>query len=97
MTKKTIELAPPPPPCFSTTPGRGRLTHDDKFKMQNAHIHGGSPMESSFGPQSVGVARKFGEGVPAHVSSSLSDRGSKLRGPYLNSPLVASKQDINLI
>ncbi|GBO35475.1 hypothetical protein AVEN_60485-1, partial [Araneus ventricosus] len=30
-------------------------------------------------------------GVPARVSSSSSDRGSKLRGPFLNSPRVASK------
>ncbi|GBM26536.1 hypothetical protein AVEN_245261-1 [Araneus ventricosus] len=44
----------------------------------------------------VGVARKFGEGVPAQVSSSSSDRGSKLRGPSLNSLRVASKRDVNL-
>ncbi|GBM18459.1 hypothetical protein AVEN_66819-1 [Araneus ventricosus] len=37
----------------------------------------------------VGVAWKFGEGVPAQVSSSSSDRGSKLRGPSQNSPRVA--------
>ncbi|GBM70314.1 hypothetical protein AVEN_102652-1 [Araneus ventricosus] len=43
----------------------------------------------------VGVARKFEEGVPAQVSSS-SDRGSKLRGPSLNSSLVVSKLDFNL-
>ncbi|GBM34125.1 hypothetical protein AVEN_155131-1, partial [Araneus ventricosus] len=41
----------------------------------------------------VGVARKFGEGVPAQVSSSSSDLGSKLRGPSLNSPRVASKRE----
>ncbi|GBM47865.1 hypothetical protein AVEN_91848-1 [Araneus ventricosus] len=29
----------------------------------------------------VGVAWKFGEGVPAQVSSSSSDHGSKLQGP----------------
>ncbi|GBN04805.1 hypothetical protein AVEN_270735-1 [Araneus ventricosus] len=44
----------------------------------------------------VGVAWKFGEGVPAHVSSSSSDRGSKLRGPSQNSPRVASKRDVNI-
>ncbi|GBN05870.1 Aspartyl/asparaginyl beta-hydroxylase [Araneus ventricosus] len=44
----------------------------------------------------VGVAWKFGEGVPARVSSSSSDRGSKLRGPSQNSPRVASKRDINI-
>ncbi|GBM74519.1 hypothetical protein AVEN_58393-1 [Araneus ventricosus] len=37
---------------------------------------------------SVAVARKFGEGVPAQVSSSSSDR-AKLRGLSLNSPRVA--------
>ncbi|GBL73004.1 hypothetical protein AVEN_128173-1 [Araneus ventricosus] len=35
-------------------------------------------------------------GVPAQVSSSSSDRGSKLRGPSLNSPRVASKRDVNI-
>ncbi|GBO19210.1 hypothetical protein AVEN_188926-1 [Araneus ventricosus] len=37
----------------------------------------------------VDVAWKFGEVVPAQVSSSSSDHGSKLRGPSLNSPRVA--------
>ncbi|GBN42122.1 hypothetical protein AVEN_156781-1 [Araneus ventricosus] len=40
----------------------------------------------------VGVTWKFGEEVPAHVSSSSSDRGSKLRGASQNSPCVASKR-----
>ncbi|GBM29342.1 hypothetical protein AVEN_175982-1 [Araneus ventricosus] len=31
-----------------------------------------------------------------HVSSSSSDRGSKLRGPSQNSPRVASKQAVNI-
>ncbi|GBM30764.1 hypothetical protein AVEN_30585-1 [Araneus ventricosus] len=44
----------------------------------------------------IGVARKFGEGVPVQVSSSSSDHGSKLRGSSLNSPRIASKRDINL-
>ncbi|GBM37215.1 hypothetical protein AVEN_14981-1 [Araneus ventricosus] len=44
----------------------------------------------------VGVAWKLGEVVPAQVSSSLSDRGSKLRGPSRNSPRVASKRDANI-
>ncbi|GBM76070.1 hypothetical protein AVEN_167490-1 [Araneus ventricosus] len=35
-------------------------------------------------------------GVPAQVSSSSSDRGSKLRGPSQNSPRVASKRDVNI-
>ncbi|GBN72378.1 hypothetical protein AVEN_76571-1 [Araneus ventricosus] len=44
----------------------------------------------------AGVAWKFGEGVPAQVSSSSSDRDSKLRGPSQNSPRVASKRDVNI-
>ncbi|GBL91835.1 JmjC domain-containing protein 7 [Araneus ventricosus] len=44
----------------------------------------------------VGVVRKFGEGVPAWVSSSSSDCSSKLRGPSQNSPSVASKWDVNI-
>ncbi|GBN67711.1 hypothetical protein AVEN_134088-1 [Araneus ventricosus] len=44
----------------------------------------------------VGVAWKFGEGVPAQVSPSSSDCGSKLRGPSQNSPRVASKRDVNI-
>ncbi|GBM01308.1 hypothetical protein AVEN_170356-1 [Araneus ventricosus] len=43
-----------------------------------------------------GVALKFGEGVPAQVSSLPSDRGSQLRGPSQNSPRVASKRDVNI-
>ncbi|GBN56255.1 hypothetical protein AVEN_213548-1 [Araneus ventricosus] len=43
----------------------------------------------------AGVVRKFEEVVPAQVSSSSSDRGSKLRGPSQNSPRVASKRDVN--
>ncbi|GBM79301.1 hypothetical protein AVEN_9937-1 [Araneus ventricosus] len=45
---------------------------------------------------SVGVVWKFGEGVPAQVSSSSSDGGSKLRGPSQNSPRAASKRDFNI-
>ncbi|GBO31813.1 hypothetical protein AVEN_69066-1, partial [Araneus ventricosus] len=41
----------------------------------------------------AGVARKFGEVVPAQVSY---DSGSKLRGPSLNSPRIASKRDVNI-
>ncbi|GBM17255.1 hypothetical protein AVEN_223794-1 [Araneus ventricosus] len=44
----------------------------------------------------VGVAWKFSEGVPAQVSSSSSDRGSKLQGPSQNSPRVASKRGVNI-
>ncbi|GBN57659.1 hypothetical protein AVEN_23963-1 [Araneus ventricosus] len=44
----------------------------------------------------IGVARKFGERVPAQVSSSSSDHGTKLRGPSQNSPRVATKRDVNI-
>ncbi|GBL85865.1 hypothetical protein AVEN_63191-1 [Araneus ventricosus] len=43
----------------------------------------------------IGVVRKFCEGVPDQVSSSSSERGSKLRGPCQNNPRVASKRDDN--
>ncbi|GBM74588.1 hypothetical protein AVEN_151038-1 [Araneus ventricosus] len=42
------------------------------------------------------VARTSGEGAPDKVSYSSSDHGSKLRGPSLSSPHVASKRDVNL-
>ncbi|GBO12627.1 hypothetical protein AVEN_168487-1 [Araneus ventricosus] len=44
----------------------------------------------------VAVVRKFGEEVTAQVSSSSSDRGSKLRGQSQNSPRVDSKRDVNI-
>ncbi|GBL92163.1 hypothetical protein AVEN_91509-1 [Araneus ventricosus] len=44
----------------------------------------------------IGGVWKFGEGMRAHLSSSSSDRSSKLRGPSQNSPRVASKRDINI-
>ncbi|GBL88461.1 hypothetical protein AVEN_159060-1 [Araneus ventricosus] len=44
----------------------------------------------------AGVVWKFGEGVPAQVSSSSSDSGSKLRDPSQNIPFVASKRDANI-
>ncbi|GBM26181.1 hypothetical protein AVEN_197002-1 [Araneus ventricosus] len=42
------------------------------------------------------VVWKFGEGVPAHVSSLSSDYGSELRDPSQSSPHVASKQIVNI-
>ncbi|GBN41229.1 hypothetical protein AVEN_53994-1 [Araneus ventricosus] len=42
------------------------------------------------------VVRRFGEGVPDQVSSSSSDRDSKLRGPFQNSTRVSSKRDVNI-
>ncbi|GBN21281.1 hypothetical protein AVEN_29570-1 [Araneus ventricosus] len=35
-------------------------------------------------------------GAPAQVLSSSSDSGSKLRGPSLNRPRVASKRDVDI-
>ncbi|GBN27952.1 hypothetical protein AVEN_179277-1 [Araneus ventricosus] len=43
-----------------------------------------------------GMVLKFGEEVPARVSSSSSDCGSKLRDPSENNPRVASKRNINV-
>ncbi|GBM09894.1 hypothetical protein AVEN_241218-1 [Araneus ventricosus] len=39
---------------------------------------------------------KFGLGMPTRLSSTSSDRGSKLRDPFRNSPHVASKLDVNV-
>ncbi|GBN65709.1 hypothetical protein AVEN_127698-1 [Araneus ventricosus] len=45
----------------------------------------------------AGVVRKLGEGgLPAQVSSSVPDRGSKLQGPSQNSSRLASERDVNL-
>ncbi|GBN93218.1 hypothetical protein AVEN_103967-1 [Araneus ventricosus] len=44
----------------------------------------------------VGVVWKFGEGVPAQVSSSSSDRGSQLRRPSKNIPCISSRRDVNI-
>ncbi|GBO29930.1 hypothetical protein AVEN_134169-1 [Araneus ventricosus] len=46
--------------------------------------------------QRAGVVLKFGEGVPTQVSSSSSDRDSKLRAPSQNSSRVASKRGLNI-
>ncbi|GBM09970.1 hypothetical protein AVEN_86842-1 [Araneus ventricosus] len=40
----------------------------------------------------VGVVRKLGEGATAQMSSTSSDRRSKVRGPSQNSPRIASKR-----
>ncbi|GBN54499.1 hypothetical protein AVEN_63405-1 [Araneus ventricosus] len=48
------------------------------------------------GEGSVDGRGSLERGVPAQVSSSTSDRSSKLRGPSLKSPRVASKRDVNL-
>ncbi|GBM00525.1 hypothetical protein AVEN_77339-1 [Araneus ventricosus] len=45
----------------------------------------------------AGVVYKFGDRVPAQVWSLSTDRGSKLRGPSQNRPLVTSKRELNII
>ncbi|GBO07196.1 hypothetical protein AVEN_129981-1 [Araneus ventricosus] len=44
----------------------------------------------------TGALRNFGDGVPAQVLSSSSDRSSKLPGSSQNSPRVSSKWDVNV-
>ncbi|GFW40837.1 hypothetical protein TNCV_4368851 [Trichonephila clavipes] len=44
----------------------------------------------------VGVVWKLGEAVPAQVSSTSIDHGSKLRGPSPKSPRVAEQCDVNI-
>ncbi|GBN21641.1 hypothetical protein AVEN_130678-1 [Araneus ventricosus] len=45
MTRTTPEQVSPSP-NIRTTPAGGRLTHDIRFNVHHAHIHGGSSMES---------------------------------------------------
>ncbi|GBL81762.1 hypothetical protein AVEN_93526-1 [Araneus ventricosus] len=45
---------------------------------------------------SLWCGANFGEGVPAQVSSSSSDHGSKLRGPFQNALHFVSKRDVNI-
>ncbi|GBM10170.1 hypothetical protein AVEN_258770-1 [Araneus ventricosus] len=45
----------------------------------------------------AGVMWMSGEGVPAQMYCSSSDRGSKLQDSSQNSPCVASKRDVNII
>ncbi|GBM22358.1 hypothetical protein AVEN_121167-1 [Araneus ventricosus] len=47
MTRTAAELAPPPP-NFRTTPATGRLTHDGRFKVHQAHMHDSSLVKSGF-------------------------------------------------
>ncbi|GBM40914.1 hypothetical protein AVEN_234048-1 [Araneus ventricosus] len=72
----------------------GKVPIPLKIRREWGPLHAKSYVVAKRPP--VGVTRKFGEGVPAQASSSSSDRGSKLRGPSLNSPRVASKRDVNL-
>ncbi|GBM48310.1 hypothetical protein AVEN_266260-1 [Araneus ventricosus] len=44
----------------------------------------------------AGMVRKFGEEMPAQVSSSSFDRSSKLRCTSQNSPRVALKREVNI-
>ncbi|GBM41856.1 hypothetical protein AVEN_8528-1 [Araneus ventricosus] len=57
-------------------------------------LHAKSYVAASRSP--VGVTWKLGEGLPAQVSSSSSDRGLKLQDPSQNSLRVASKRDVNI-
>ncbi|GBM95663.1 hypothetical protein AVEN_198569-1 [Araneus ventricosus] len=45
---------------------------------------------------SAGVVRRFREELIAQVSSSSSDRGSKLRDPSQENPRVAKIRDVNI-
>ncbi|GBN46725.1 hypothetical protein AVEN_264906-1 [Araneus ventricosus] len=65
-----------------------------KIRRVSGLLHAKSYVAAKRPP--VDVERKFGEGMPARVSSSSSDRGSKLQGPSLNSPRLATKRDVNL-
>ncbi|GBO46980.1 hypothetical protein AVEN_239323-1, partial [Araneus ventricosus] len=86
--------------------GRGGLVVRSRFRVQARnpiprkirHALGLLPAKLCAGPPkpSTGVALTLGERVPAQVSSSSSDRGSKLRCPSRNGPRVASKRDVNV-
>ncbi|GBM37268.1 hypothetical protein AVEN_244950-1 [Araneus ventricosus] len=65
-----------------------------KIRRVGGPLHAKSYLVAKRHP--AGVARKFGEGVPAQASSSSSDHGLKLRDPSQNSSRVASKQDVNI-
>ncbi|GBN72203.1 hypothetical protein AVEN_148277-1 [Araneus ventricosus] len=81
----------------STSGPKGRRL-DTRFHRRSA-VYGACCHAKSYAVAKrspVGVARKFGEGVPAQVSTSSSDRSSELRGPSLNSPRVASKRDVDV-
>ncbi|GBM94870.1 hypothetical protein AVEN_210631-1 [Araneus ventricosus] len=63
----------------------------------------GSKPDSTEDPPCMGPAAAATKCPPAgvasqlaQVSSSSSDCGSKLRGPSLNNPRVASKRDVNI-
>ncbi|GBN17254.1 hypothetical protein AVEN_212951-1 [Araneus ventricosus] len=74
-------------------PGTGRSQARNPIPLKIHRVWGPLHAESYVVAKRppVGVARKLGEGVKAQVSSSSSDRDSKLRGQSLNSPRVASK------
>ncbi|GBN11196.1 hypothetical protein AVEN_272585-1 [Araneus ventricosus] len=57
-------------------------------------LHGRSYVDGQ--TSSLWCVRKFGEGMPAQVSSSSSDRRSNIRCPSQKSPRVASKWDVNI-
>ncbi|GBM42050.1 hypothetical protein AVEN_30404-1 [Araneus ventricosus] len=105
MTRTTPELAPAlqtsapsqcsPPTYFCLTPHceSGTLQtrrHVRKISKLNVHVFLKYPCLPA------AVVQKFGEGMPAQVPSSSSDRGSELRGPSQNTPRAASEQDVNI-
>ncbi|GBN23472.1 hypothetical protein AVEN_102900-1 [Araneus ventricosus] len=49
MMRTTPKLAPPSP-NFRTTSAGGRLTHDIRVSMHQAHMRGGSSLESGLEP-----------------------------------------------
>ncbi|GBM67268.1 hypothetical protein AVEN_190090-1 [Araneus ventricosus] len=82
--------------CLDLKTGGSQIRNPIPLKIRRVWglLHAKSYVVAKHPP--VGVARHFEEEVPAQMSSSSSDRGSKLRGPFLNSPRVASKRDVNL-
>ncbi|GBL93254.1 hypothetical protein AVEN_42691-1 [Araneus ventricosus] len=81
---------------FNVRPGRGGLVV--RPRPRDWRVAGSKPDSTEDPPRTGPAARqiirsgqtpsRFGEGVPAQVSSSSSDRGSKLRGPSRNSPVL---------
>ncbi|GBM40669.1 hypothetical protein AVEN_159647-1 [Araneus ventricosus] len=63
---------------------------NDEAKHKTCHILEVKPYEVVKRPP-AGVVRKFEESVPYQVSSSSSDRGSKLRGSSQNKPSYCFK------
>ncbi|GBM71419.1 hypothetical protein AVEN_185725-1 [Araneus ventricosus] len=71
-----------------------------RSRPQGRKVPGSKPDSTEEPPRkrvwcTLNPSRPFGERrATAQVSSSSSDRGSKVRGPSQNSPRVASKPDV---